>query len=296
LKLKTLSSPRSGRSVPTFEIGTHRSDTLHFCINSVYTDGMEITIKNLLLQELTRRQTRNTSYSLRAFARDLGVGATTLSDVLADKRSLSRSNLAKVMEKLLVSPVEKEKLWHEYKHNMNRPLEVDDKRVLEEDVFRLIADWQYLAVWSLAKLKDNKARPEWIAKRLGIKKEEAEDAIERLIRLKLVKKTQGRLVRTGNSLSTTTDIPSAAIRKHHSQNLSLAENSLHNVPVEFREFGSVTMAVNPEKLSVAKQILTKTRKKISDLLETGDVSEVYTLSFQLFPLTQLQKNTEDENV
>lgn len=257
---------------------------------------MEITIKNLLLQELTRRQTRNSSYSLRAFARDLGIGATTLSDVLADKRSLSKTNLGKVMEKLLVSPVEKEKLWADYKDNMNRPHEVDDKTVLEEDVFRLIADWQYLAVWSLAKLKNNQARPDWIAHRLGIKKEEAEDAIERLIRLKLVRKSQGRLVRTGNSLSTTTDIPSAAIRKHHSQNLRLAEDSLHNVPVEFREFGSVTMSVNPEKLSAAKQILLKTRKKISDLLETGEVSEVYTLSFQLFPLTKLQNTTEDENV
>jgi len=257
---------------------------------------MEITIKNLLLQELARRQTRNSSYSLRAFARDLGVGATTLSDVLADKRSLSRSNLGKVMEKLLVSPIEKEKLWNDYKDNISRPHEIDDQTVLEEDVFRLIADWQYLAVWSLAKLKENKARPEWVAKRLGIKREEAEDAIERLIRLKLVKKVQGRLVRISDSLNTTVDIPSVAIRKHHSQNLRLAEDSLHNVPVEFREFGSVTMAVNPEKLSAAKQILIKTRKKIADLLETGDVSEVYTLSFQLFPLTQLQRNKESEDV
>jgi uncharacterized protein (TIGR02147 family) len=269
---------------------------LLFAARARYTLFMEITIKNLLLQELTRRQTRNSSYSLRAFARDLGVGATTLSDVLADKRSLSKTNLGKVMEKLLVSPLEKEKLWDDYKDNVNRPRELDDKTVLEEDVFRLIADWQYFAVWSLAKIKDNQARPEWIANRLGIKKEEAEDAIERLIRLKLVRKSQGRLVRTGNSLSTTTDIPSAAIRKHHSQNLRLAEDSLHHVPVEFREFGSVTMSVNPEKLSAAKQILLKTRKKISDLLETGEVSEVYTLSFQLFPLTKLQSTTEDENV
>lgn len=257
---------------------------------------MELTIKNLLLQELTRRQTRNSSYSLRAFARDLGIGATTLSDVLADKRSLSKTNLGKVMEKLLVSPSERETLWGEYKDNVNRPREIDSKTVLEEDVFRLIADWHYLAVWSLAKIKNNQARPEWIANRLGIKKEEAEDAVERLIRLKLVRKAHGRLVSTGNDLSTTTDIPSAAIRKHHSQNLRLAEEALHNVPVDFREFSSVTMAVNLEKLPTVKQILLKTRKKINDLLETGEASEVYTLSFQLFPLTKLQGTTEDENV
>ena len=92
------------------------------------------------------------------------------------------------------------------------------------------------------------------------------------------------------------DIPSAAIRKHHSQNLSLAEQSLHRDSVEHREFGSVTMAVNPEKLAQAKAILLKTRKKISDLLEMGELSEVYTLSFQLFPLTKLQNSQEDQNV
>jgi len=257
---------------------------------------MELTIKNLLLQELTRRQTRNSSYSLRAFARDLGIGATTLSDVLADKRSLSKTNLGKVMEKLLVSPAEQGVLWGEYRNNVNRPHKLDDKTILEEDVFRLIADWHYLAVFSLAKVKNNQARPEWIAERLGIKKEEAEDAIERLVRLKLVRKSQGRLAPTGNDLSTTTDIPSSAIRKHHSQNLRLAEESLHRDPVEFREFSSVTMAMNPEKLPAVKQILLKTRKKISDLLESDDASEVYTLSFQLFPLTRLQSTTEDENV
>lgn len=253
---------------------------------------MELTIKNLLLQELARRQSRNSSYSLRAFSRDLGVGVTTLSDVLAEKRNLSKSNLAKVMEKLSVSPLEKADLWEKYRENASRSKEEEEKTLLEEDVFRIIADWYYLAVWSLAAVKNNQARPEWIAQRLGIKEEEARDAIERLIRLKLVKKAQGRLVRTDTSLTTTTDIPSAAIRKHHSQNLHLAAQSLHRDPVEARDFGSVTMAVNPEKLAQAKKILFQTRKKIADLLETGDTSEVYTLSFQLFPLTKPRNSQE----
>src|SRR5437868_4704723 len=158
-------------------IGTNRSDPLISGASSGYTDSMELTIKNLLMQELAKRQTRNSSYSLRAFARDLEIGATTLSDVLADKRSLSKTNLEKVMEKLLVSPVEKEKLWGDYRENVNRPHEIDDKTLLDEDIFRLIADWHYLAVLNLSKVKDFNGKPEWIAKRLGIKKEEAEESL-----------------------------------------------------------------------------------------------------------------------
>lgn len=254
---------------------------------------MELTAKNLLLTELAKRQTRNPSYSLRAFARDLNIGATTLSDVLADKRSLSKTNLKKVMERLFVSPLDQEKLWADYKALNNR-IEVDDRTYLDETTFRLIADWHYIAILNLAKLKGNNSSSQWIAKRLGIKKSDADEALERLLKLGLIKKSRGRLIRTSKPIGTTRDIPSAAIRKHHAQNLRLAEESLHRDPVHTREFGSITMAVNPERLTLAKEILTKTRKKIADLLDDGPVSEVYTLSFQLFPLTKLETSMEDK--
>ncbi|MFS4461043.1 TIGR02147 family protein [Bdellovibrio sp. HCB2-146] len=254
---------------------------------------METTVKNLLIEELAKRQMRNSAYSIRAFARDLGVGVTTLSDVLAGRRSLSKTNVQKVMEKLSVSPLEREVLWAHYKATAART-EIDDRTTLDEDTFRLIADWHYLAIMNLAKLKTNSAKPEWIAERLNIRVDDAEVALERLFRLELIKKTRGnRLERTAKPLTTSNEIPSAAIRKHHSQNLRLAEESLHRDPVPTREFGSVTMAINPEKLPQAKEILLKTRKKIAGLLEEGDLSEVYTLSFQLFPLTKLQTSSED---
>jgi uncharacterized protein (TIGR02147 family) len=245
-----------------------------------------------LLQELTKRQTRNSAYSIRAFARDLGVGVTSLSDVLAGKRSLSKTNVEKVMERLLISPIEKEQVWAHYKENASRT-EIDDRTLLDEDTFRLIADWHYLAILNLAKLKENSVKPSWVAERLNISVEEADAALERLFRLQLIKKVRNRMERTVKPLTTSNEIPSAAIRKHHSQNLRLAEESMHRDPVPRREFGSITMAVNPEKLPQAKELLLKTRKKIAGLLEEGDLSEVYTLSFQLFPLTKLQTPTED---
>lgn len=255
---------------------------------------METTIKNLLMEELARRQTRNSSYSLRAFAKHLGVGATTLSDVLSDKRNLSKTNLKKVMDKLLVSPAEQEKLWLHYKETANRATEVDERITLDEDTFRLIADWQYLAILSLAKIKGCRSESEWIAGRLGIKIAEAGEALERLFRLGLIKKARGRLTRTSRPLTTTIDIPSAAIRKHHTQNLRLAENSINNDAVTLRDVGSVTMPVNLEKLPQVKELLLKTRKKVAALLEDDNASEVYTLSFQLFPLTKFDLSTEDK--
>jgi uncharacterized protein (TIGR02147 family) len=243
---------------------------------------MTKNLRSLLLKELEERRRRNTMYSMRAFARDLGVGLGSLSEVLSGKRQLSKSNTLKIIQTLRLSQAEKESLL-----DNNRPVVLDERQLLAEDEFKLIADWYYLAILNLSRLKTNKADPNWIAERLNIEPYIVIEALERLQRLKFLKVERNRLVRTTIPLTTTTEIPSTAIRRHHSQNLLLAEHSLHNVAVDQREFGSVTMAVNMKNLQKAKELLLKTRKKVAALLEEGPTQEVYTLSFQLFPLTAM---------
>lgn len=243
---------------------------------------MSKNLRPLLLKELEERRRRNAMYSMRAFARDLGVGLGSLSEVLSGKRQLSKSNTLKIVQALHLNSAEKESLL-----NNSKPAALDERQLLEEDEFKLIADWYYLAILNLTRLKTNKADPAWVAERLNIEPYMAIEALERLQRLKFLKIEKGRLVRTTMPLTTTTEIPSTAIRRHHSQNLLLAEHSLHNVAVDKREFGSVTMAVNMKNLQKAKELLLKTRKKIAALLEEGPTQEVYTLSFQLFPVTTL---------
>lgn len=247
------------------------------------------------MQELTKRQSRNSAYSLRAFARDLGIGVTTLSDVLADKRSLSKTNLEKVSVKLMLSPMELEQVWLEYKQNYQKDFEVEEHDLVSEDTFRLIGDWKHLAILNLAKIPANQAgKPSWIAKRLGINSDEASATLERLLRLKLVKKLESKLVRTSKPIVTTNNIPSMAIRKYHAENLWLAEKTLHEEDVSRRQFVSTTLAINPENLPRATELMIKTRNKIEAMLEEGPVSEVYTVSFQMFPLTKLHTTKGDK--
>jgi hypothetical protein len=268
---------------------------LHFLSWYYIGKGMEFCAKNILLAELTKRQTRNSSYSIRAFARDLKMGATSLSDVLAGRRSISKSNLKKVIEYLCISPLDQEKLWSHYSGSI-RHIAVDEKLYLDELSFRLISDWYYIAILNLSKLKGNKATSSWISSRIGISKKEAETALQRLVEMKLIKKENGKMVRTANPLSTSRDIPSAAIRKHHNQNLQLAEKSLHRDSVHLREFGSITMPINIDKIPAAKDYLLKVREKIADLLSAGETTEVYTLSFQLFPITKINQVRGGTNV
>lgn len=246
----------------------------------------EVTLKNILLKELSRRRSRNTLYSMRAFARDLNLGVGSLSEVLSGKRELSKNNLVKVLQNVELLPELKNILL---KKDCQKPATPEDlHQLLLEDQFKLISDWYYIAILNLAKLKSNKANPQWIAKRLNIEPYQVIEALERLQRLKLLKIEKNRLIRTAQSLTTSSDLPSTAIRKHHAQNLTLALKSLERDPVHLREFAAVTMPVNLKNLPKLKALLLKTRKKAADLLEDSEATEVYTLSFQLFPLTAIK--------
>lgn len=247
---------------------------------------MQNTLRTLLLNELDQRRGRNPLYSLRALSRDLNIGLGSLSEVISGKRDLSKKNQLKVFHHLNLTTEQKNIFLNNKTSKNDKTSEIH--QLLLEDEFKLIADWYYLAILNLAKLKTNKADAGWISKRLNIEPYQSLEALERLQRLKLLKIEKNKLIRTSKPLTTSTEISSSAIRKHHSQNLHLAQNAIENVPVHLREFGSVTMSVNLKNLPKIKELLLKTRKKAADLLEDSQASEVYTLSFQLFPLTTIK--------
>lgn len=252
-------------------------------------------IKILLIEQLNKRKARNSSYSLRAFSRDLGIGLGSLSEALSGKRELSKKNLLKVFQNLDISVEDREALLS--KNTSKKVLKTPEElhELMMEDQFKLISDWYYMAILNLAKIKSNKASEQWVSERLGIETYQAQDALHRLQRLGLLKIDKNKLVRTVKPITTTQDLPSSAIKKHHTQNLHRAEIALHEVDIHLREFGSVVVPTNIKNISKVKDLLLKTRKKAALLLEDQDATEVYTLSFQLFPLTQLKSKKKEKS-
>lgn len=64
--------------------------------------------RDFMLRELERRQRKNPSYSLRAFARDLEVPSSRLSEILNRKMGLSETRAVALAEKLNLSSSERE--------------------------------------------------------------------------------------------------------------------------------------------------------------------------------------------
>ena len=239
----------------------------------------------LLEQEYLARKQRNPMYSMRTFARHLGVSKTALCEVLARKRHLSRRNAQTISERLGLDVGQTEELIDAATRRPRQTRHEPD-RYLEEDVFHAISAWYHYAILNLIKLPDHSSSPEWLAGRLGISVSEARAAVFRLARLGMIEEVGGKLRRLVGSLETTKDIPSAAIRSYHRQNMNLADRSLDRDPVELREFGSVTVAVDAEKIGLAKIEIRKFRRKMAKILDASNPKDVYTLAIQFFPATQ----------
>ena len=86
-------------------------------------------------------------------------------------------------------------------------------------------------------------------------------------------------------MRTTEDVASEALKASHHDTLELAHKKLNEVPVELRDFSSMTVAVDQKKIPEVKAVIREFRQKMGELLKAGNKSDVYQLAIQFFPLT-----------
>ena len=255
----------------------------------------ELDNPRLLLQsELTRRIQRNPRYSMRRFAQALGMSHTVLSLVLSGKRPLSKKAAGKVSDFFGMGPVDRERiLAHRYGENRGTPVArvrrvESDAQQMTLDTFSVISDWYHFAILSLLEVPRAKFEARWISSKFGISEMEAKDAIERLQRLELVtKNAKGEWKQSGAPIRFDNRDSTAATRKYYKQLLSRALESLEHDPAESRDFTSMTLALDPADMSLAREKIRAFRRELTQELEgRARPSQVYNLNIQLFPLSK----------
>jgi len=261
----------------------------------------QVAIQNLLRRKFTEAQSKNPSYSIRAFAVKLRMNSGPLSAILSGKRFISKTVAEKIAERLYLDPQERAellKLFPEKRRYLKAATKGTDSidiayLALTAAQFRVISEWQHLAILSLMNTEDFKSMPEWIASRLGISLTQALQSIERLINIDMIeRKEDGTLVRTTPRVRTSDDIADLSIKKSHEETLDIARQKLHDIDVKERDFSHITLAINPALLPRAKALIREFQDKLAELLETGPKSEVYRFSTQLFPFTNVLKKEE----
>lgn len=237
-------------------------------------------LQGLLLEKFSEYRIKNSSYSLRAFAKKLGVSPALVSQVLTGKRPISAKFASIIVDRLNIDP--------QSQHDLSVKQSVKSPWVeLSIDQFRLIAEWQHFAILSLAETNGFRSDAKWVARRLGISPVLAATSIECLIRMGLMRRSKsGKLSVTGAQYHSSDGVPNVAARRALNEDLDFAKKSLDEDSLDRRDFTSITLAIDPAKMPRAKKLIREFRECFMKEIDSGKRSEVYKLCVQFFPLTK----------
>lgn len=251
--------------------------------NSHLTDSQRLKFRLWLQKQFSEKSKKNPRYSLRAFANFLGLDASTVSQILSGKRAPSKKASLAICEKLSAVPQELRRMGL----SGNSSGDDDDFYQLSMDTFSILADWYHFAILELTFTEEFKSDTKWIALQLGISIQEAKSAVERLLRLGLLRNEKGKLKKTHTALTNHTGINTSVARKTlQKQIISKALKAIDEVPQEQKDITSMTMAIDPKNLDRARELTKKFRREMCDLLEDGKQSQVYNLAIQLYPVSK----------
>ncbi len=255
----------------------------------------------VLQSEFNSRLRKNSGYSLRAFAKHLLLNPAELSLILRNKRGMTDQKAERITKILCLSPKEKEAFLNSLaasrRKTRSKQLEDSKKNPIEieetELTFKIISEWEHFAILSLMDNCDFTCCNEWISERLGIPKLRTEECIRNLEESGYLKTKVNGLnkvyEKVHKDLKTTEDVLSVALMKSHLENSDIAKKKLREVPLELRDFSSVTISLNKKNLTDAKKIIRKFRKEFAELLDSSSGDHVYQINLQLFPLTKIDR-------
>jgi hypothetical protein len=232
--------------------------------------------------EMRRRKSINHSYSLRSFARDLKVNAGALSQILNNKRKISKKKSKHFIEKLSIDKKVVFQDGAKFEH-----VEIED--------LDAISHWYYDAILELTKFREFSTNARWLSGMIGISKEEAQNAIKYLKHKKILKlDSKGKWVDGTTGFTTHINEGTSDAKKYYQNTiLKKATESLYRDPISVRDHTSMMLSIKKERINEAKELLRKFRRDFCVRLdEAKDADCLYQLGLYFFPITKGDLNEE----
>jgi len=146
------------------------------------------TFAAVLRAELTRRCARNSSYSLRAFARALDVDHATLSQILRGKRALTRDTILELGKRLGLEGSRLEAFARDAEAVRDGPPAYSPSL----DAAAIVADPLHHQLLALTHTEDFRGESAFLAQVLDTTPDAINVVLQRLLRFGLLRMTEGR--------------------------------------------------------------------------------------------------------
>ena len=246
----------------------------------------------LLRAELVRRIDRNPRYTRSAFARDLGMSSSFLSEILSGKKRLPLKRALLVSNALDLDEETARLFLSSVISGAGGTLSFDLAQLpnfTEIEQREVLERWYPIAILELIETSGFKSSARWIAARLALSVAQVEDSIKRLERLGLIKKERGQWKKIHERINFRT-LPSRQLRRYHKK---LIQNAIDHIDrasdhdFDLRDMSGSTFAANPTRVKQAKRRIEKFRKEMIEFLGNGkNRTEVFQLNIQLFQVSK----------
>jgi len=251
------------------------------------TNGQHSDLLALLLKTYSVKTESNPAFSMRAFSKKIGISSGALSEILQNKRRVTKQTAKKILSNLFFSPHEIESFFETTKNTSDsQEKSAREYRDLSIDQYAVLSNWQYFAFLNLIELPSLDHSISHLAKRLDLTPKKIREIIERLLKLEMIEEKEGRFIRTSVRYKTTEDITNSAIKKYHNETLELGQTALREVPVELRDFSSILLKINVKNIKKVKDLIRHFQDELSELVENDFPEEIYHMNVHLYPVTK----------
>jgi len=262
----------------------------------------------LLNEAAIRLKRQSPGMSLRGVAGRLEITPSYWSKILRGVKPLPPTLLPKIvkvlgldtqqvahLQRLILDRIEREQLTAvtgmRTSHKVKKP-PAEVFRNLNRDEIWILEEWYYIPILNFCTLSEVKPTLTNISKRLGLKIEQARDAVRRLKHYGYLKEDKdGILIRTEQKVRLPTNKSLAQVRQYHSSLLQKAREELkHTSDEDFanRLISAVNFAGTSKKIKEARLILEEAMYRVANLMaDEPKTDEVYQLNLQIFPMTKV---------
>jgi uncharacterized protein (TIGR02147 family) len=257
-----------------------------------------------LTDALEEKKERNSSFSLRSWAMQLGMKSHgPLHAILKGQRNIPKKLVVTLVKNLKLDVKEakyldalvdyqRSKTDEEKAQWMKRLGELSPKisrEINDYEVFNYINDPLHFIIAEITQLKGFKKQLGWIKQKLrsSISLKEIEEVLARLQKLEILEDAGDKFIKHVQHIYSSNEIMSKAIQAYHIKMCDMAKEEISNQAVTEREYNGISFNIKKSDLPKIKESMRKFTDQIVEDFEIdaqkGDAT--YHLNVQLFSLT-----------
>lgn len=251
---------------------------------------------DILKSELANRKKRNPNYSLRSYAKSLSLSSGPLSEILTGTRvwNFSTDWAMNVLNKIQVDSIKRKQILLAMGYIEGAETSKIEPSKIESKIFD---DWKYFAVLMAYDFPEPRNQIKSIANYFQLNLDTVVNISKDLESLGWIEKTESGFKKTKNQISFSSTMPNRNIQNFHRSHLDLAKSALDSLPVDSRDFQSLTYVGSKENFEKVKIEIQDLLKKIPIIANSGkDNDDVYRIGIQTFPMKSLKSEKSKDNL